>query len=565
MKEQTNPFFDLANIIDVGQYKEKPVRTLQPGDTDIIQPIKRNPLYGIPADFLQAMHNLTIRNPDQMTGAEFLSQLAGIPAVAKTLDRLSGGFQLHSGSGQATQMLPETRDALLAVAPLAIKPAVQGAKAVGRGALAAAKSDAAYDLANRVAKLTGAAPLQVAPSDLARRIYDAPVSKLGRAGTTSKSGKPLTNFLDEEEIELIRESTPLFRRNNLSDLSGPKRQVLTVHDTGRTGAELSPEKAKIIRREREDELFGKGSKPIYGYPTLDPMSALKIPFEVASDERLGVHIRPDSFIPRYGRYALELHPQMRDQMTFMLNDSLDRTLGPKLATESILRSSGPTTDVAVPGSQLHDLALGYDATLRDIVARLQSQGFSTREIQKMLPGELAKMDAPETFADLLRSQGLPPIGGSSYSRFPAQVPRMLNTPADQPLLPSESYSLGDPDRLYEKLLQKTPREYIEIQMHGDVTPEHIRRIYDFGYEPSLQAEKQAKKLGIEYAFRPEAAYDIIKREKPKTLGEFFEMAEELGVAPDNERLRHSVNRMLPFGGNYAKGGKVSTNPFDHLV
>jgi hypothetical protein len=166
MKEQTNPFFDLANIVDVGQYKEKPVRTLQPGDTDIIQPIKRNPLYGIPADLLQAAHNLMIRNPNEMTGAEFLSQLAGIPAVAKTLDRLSGGFQLHSGSGQATKMLPETRDALLAVAPLAIKPtvavakaAVPAAKAVGRGALAAAQSDTAYDLANRVASATGASPL----------------------------------------------------------------------------------------------------------------------------------------------------------------------------------------------------------------------------------------------------------------------------------------------------------------------------------------------------------------------------------------------------------------------
>ena len=166
MKEQTNPFFDLANIIDVGQYKEKPVRTLQPGDTDIIQPIKRNPIFGIPADLLQAAHNLTIRNPDEMTGAEFLSQLAGIPSIAKTLDRLSGGFQLHSGSWQTAQMLPETRDALLGVAPLAIKPtvavakaAVPAAKAVGRGALAAAQSDTAYDLANRVASATGASPL----------------------------------------------------------------------------------------------------------------------------------------------------------------------------------------------------------------------------------------------------------------------------------------------------------------------------------------------------------------------------------------------------------------------
>jgi hypothetical protein len=166
MKEQTNPFAYLANLINPGQYTERPIRVPQPGDTGTITPIQRNPLYGIPADLLQAAHNLTIRNPNEMTGAELLSQMASIPSLAKTLDRLSGGFQLHSGSGQAIQMLPETRDALLAVAPFAAKPAVAAAKAVvpaakavGRGALAAAQSDTAYDLANRMASATGASPL----------------------------------------------------------------------------------------------------------------------------------------------------------------------------------------------------------------------------------------------------------------------------------------------------------------------------------------------------------------------------------------------------------------------
>lgn len=166
MKEQFNPFAYLANLVDPGQYTERPLREPKKGDTGTITPIQRNPLYGVPADLLQALHNTTIRNPEEMTGAEFISNMAGIPALAKTLDRLSGGFQLHSGSGQATQMLPETRDALLAVAPFAVKPAVAAAKAtvpaakaVGRGALAAAQSDTAYDLANRVASATGASPL----------------------------------------------------------------------------------------------------------------------------------------------------------------------------------------------------------------------------------------------------------------------------------------------------------------------------------------------------------------------------------------------------------------------
>jgi len=137
MKEQFNPFAYLANLVNPGQYNEKPVRQMQSGDTGTIAPVQRNPLYGVPADLLQALHNTTIRNPEEMTGAEFISNLTGIPALAKTLDRLSGGFQLHSGSGQATQMLPETRDALLAVAPFAAKPAVAATRAAVRGVKAA--------------------------------------------------------------------------------------------------------------------------------------------------------------------------------------------------------------------------------------------------------------------------------------------------------------------------------------------------------------------------------------------------------------------------------------------
>jgi len=404
-------------------------------------------------------------------------------------------------------------------------------------------------------------------ASLARRLFKTPVAELGRAGTMSKAGARLSETFSPEDLENIQNSRIVMRRGALADIAGPDKRLKSVHETNRTGAAVGPLRSKQVRAEREPEMFGDIGQT-YGYLTLDPLSTLKLPFEVKADEKLGVHIRPQSYIPQYGRFGLELHPGLRDRATFTINDSLDRTLGPKVDIDSILRPSGPTTEVAVPGSRLHDLALGYDATMRNIVARLQSQGFQGQELQKRLSDELAKINAPGSFAELLRSEGLAPIGGSSYSRLPAQIPRRLSDPTETPLLPSEIYSLGDEEYLYDKLLQRIPKEYVEVQMHGDITPEHIRRIYDFGYEPSLQAEKQAKKLGIEYAPRPEAAYDIIKREKPKTLGEFFEMAEELGVAPENERLRHSVNRMLPFKGNYAKGGAVnphSTNPFDHLV
>lgn len=199
MKEQFNPFAYLANLVNPGQYNEKPLRIPQQGDTGTITPIQRNPLYGVPADLLQALHNTTIRNPNEMTGAEFISNLAGIPALAKTLDRLSGGFQLHSGSGQATQLLPETRDALLAVAPFAAKPAVAAAKAVvpaakavGRGAIKIATSPQMQAKLERVAELTGAAPMYAKPEG---NLNFQPIVRASSLKGPDK--QPLQNFIQQ--------------------------------------------------------------------------------------------------------------------------------------------------------------------------------------------------------------------------------------------------------------------------------------------------------------------------------------------------------------------------------
>jgi hypothetical protein len=241
MKEQFNPFAYLANLVDPGQYTERPLREPKKGDTGTITPIQRNPLYGVPADLLQALHNTTIRNPEEMTGAEFISNMAGIPALAKTLDRLSGGFQLHSGSGQATQMLPETRDALLAVAPFAAKPAaaaaratVPAAKAVGRGALAAAQSDTAYDLANRVASATGASPLHAvkpkggnwAPSrsgqDSVTRALQPLRKQSGElAGPLSQEDEALNRWLDKKLTPYVR-----------NEMGTPDDPIRIAHEQG---------------------------------------------------------------------------------------------------------------------------------------------------------------------------------------------------------------------------------------------------------------------------------------------------------------------------------------------
>ena len=405
---------------------------------------------------------------------------------------------------------------------------------------------------------------------LARRLFKTPVAELGRAGIMSKSGKILTETFTPEELDLIQNSVVMSRRKTLDDLAGADKRLKSVHETNRTGAASGPLRSKQTRAEREPEMFGALGQT-YGYLTLDPLATLSGELSSRFPKKGAPYIAPTSQIPEYGRFGLVLHPELRSRTTFTIDDSLDRTLGPQASTAEVLRPSPYDDGVAAPGSRLHELAVDYDATLRDIVERLKDRGVQNWEMQDKLREELTRMNKPVTFAELLRSEGLPPIGDDSgFIRLPRQIPRMLDNPTEPSLLPSEIYQLGGDDTTHfrKKLMQRDPMGYVEAQMHGDVTPEHIQRIYDFGYEPSLKAEKQAKKLGIDYIPRPEAAYDIIKRKNPQTMGEFYRLAEELGVLPDYLKGRESDSAMLPFGGNYAKGGSVKpqpTNPFYDLV
>jgi len=382
----------------------------------------------------------------------------------------------------------------------------------------------------------------------------------------SKSGKILTETFTPEELELIQNSIVMSRRKTLDDLAGADKRLKSVHETNRTGAASGPLRSKQARARFEREAFG-GLGQAYGYLTLDPLATMSGELSSRFPKKGAPYIAPTSQIPEYGRFGLVLHPELRGRTTFTIDDSLDRTLGSKTYPKEILRSM-PYENSVEPGSVLHDLVTDYDALSNSIVESLKAQGTPQWKIPERLAEELAKINKPATFADLLRSEGLPPMDdGSGYFRLPRQIPRMLDNPTEPSLLSSEIYQLGsdDPTLFRNKLLQRDPMGYVEAQVHGDVTPEHIQRIYDFGYEPSLKAEKQAKKLGIDYIPRPPAAYDIIKRANPQTMGEFYRLAEELGVLPSYLKGRESDSPMLPFGGNYAKGGKVSTNPFDHLV
>ena len=137
---------------------------------------------------------------------------------------------------------------------------------------------------------------------------------------------------------------------------------------------------------------------------------------------------------------------------------------------------------------------------------------------------------------------------------------------------SELYFLNDPATLKNKLSLRDPINYVEAQIHGDVTPEHVKRIYDLNYEPSLATERAVKKLGIEYVPRPmDTVYDQIKARAPGTVGELYELQDRLGVPPERRvMLRGEVklnpayreNPMLPFKVGFARGGLAQMKECD---
>lgn len=72
-----------------------------------LRPTPRNKLLGMIADVLSAASS-----PQRTQQMQGISQMLGIPALAKTANTLSYGGSLTSGKGMTTQMTPETKDAL---------------------------------------------------------------------------------------------------------------------------------------------------------------------------------------------------------------------------------------------------------------------------------------------------------------------------------------------------------------------------------------------------------------------------------------------------------------------
>jgi hypothetical protein len=289
----------------------------------------------------------------------------------------------------------------------------------------------------------------------------------------------------------------------------------------------------------------------YGYLTEDPFATTKNYFSPRYPDRGSGYLAPQSTIPQYGQYALELHPEHRARTTITFDDSLDRTKGNFATADEVLRGGNPYHDSVAEGSMLYELAKHYSQARKDAIEKLglQKAGMLYGRDEHDLSKVLNEQGLPSKFAQLMERYGLKPLqDGSGTPRFARQVPRVLTELEGSPMMRSELYSLEDIVSLKNKLGLRDPMDYVEAQIHGDVTPEHVRRIYDLNYEPSLSTEKAVKKLGIEYVPRPtDSVYDKAKAMDLKTMGEFYDLQAREGLLP--EYMRNQTIEYGPLKGN----------------
>lgn len=124
---------------------------------DYIQPTPRNQLLGLLADATQGLNNFGSKpfgydNPP----VRGLFGMLGVPALANTLNEMSYGGSLGTGSGMTWKPKDDTADAVLAVAPFA-KPTVTAVKS-GAKALAPTASQMLENHLARTGLILNAAP-----------------------------------------------------------------------------------------------------------------------------------------------------------------------------------------------------------------------------------------------------------------------------------------------------------------------------------------------------------------------------------------------------------------------
>jgi hypothetical protein len=178
-----------------------------------------------------------------------------------------------------------------------------------------------------------------------------------------------------------------------------------------------------------------------------------------------------------------------------------------------------------------------------------------------------------------RSGGLKMNPNQRYLEWAAETGRPIAQPAQsiQELKPpgnsfgsgrSEVYKKRDPD--YQKKVSESVVKFLNSGKWGTVNDLDIYGIIDFNrpndvlYKLKYVLDHMTSKQIAEHSSDVLSNYPARFMTKEQ-FKEFVESQYPQSSPPAEGYAEGGAVHILPFGGNYAKGGKVSTNPFDHLV
>lgn len=381
------------------------------------------------------------------------------------------------------------------------------------------------------------------------------VLRLIELQTHDPFGAPLgRDAVREEELKrLLQSATPVLRRKSLTDLLNGK--LHSVHESGRTGAAAGAKRSIEARERLEPGLFGDKGQ-IYGSLLLDPH---KLPKLTERYPDKGTVIQPDSANYQYGRYGLVPRDKF-DRATFTLEDSLDNSKAGPLSPYDLHEFMTDLENPYTPnwfGSAVWELSddvvnradAALDAKPADKYDTLRAYGDEFR-------GALRELGAG----------GIQPREGRSHN-VPENfrlLPRRLDDPFSVPMTPSERTS----SLRAEKTMTDPYFGYVEYQMHGDVTPDRIAKVLDYGIAPSVATEKKLRKLGIDY--EPVAGPDSLLAQFSALKKRDAELSEWLAAM---EARKHEASdyllkalpewtdnpvrfKMLRVADHYAAGGAI---------
>lgn len=291
----------------------------------------------------------------------------------------------------------------------------------------------------------------------------------------------------EEELKrLLQSATPVLRRKSLTDLLSGKLQ--SVHESGRTGAAAGAKLSAEARAKLEPGLFGdKGQS----YGSLLAVPQQLAPVSLRHPERpawVQGALRSEGASQQYGRYGLVPHDKY-DRATFTLGDSLDNSKAGPLSPYDLHQFM---TDLEHPyspnwfGSAAWELS--DDVVNRSAEAERALSGLPADDIYRAHGAEF-RSTLQELGAD-----GLKPAESYYAPTNFRLLPRRLDAPFVVPMTPHEKSRSAR----VERDLAGDDLGYVEYQLHGDVTPDRISKVIDYGIAPSTATEKKLRKLGIDY-------------------------------------------------------------------